>query len=43
MVFVTKYRRKLFTDAMLTYTEHTMRAVCADLAVELVGTVNFPV
>jgi REP element-mobilizing transposase RayT len=36
LVFVTKYRRKLFTGAMLTYTEHTMRGVCADLDVELV-------
>lgn len=38
LVFVTKYRRKLFTDAMLTDTEHTMRAVCADLAVHLLVT-----
>jgi putative transposase len=36
LVFVTKYRRPVFTDAMLTYCEHTMRAVCADLTVELV-------
>lgn len=36
LVFVTKYRRAVFTDAMLTYTEQTMREVCADLAVELV-------
>ncbi|WP_425461841.1 IS200/IS605 family transposase [Mycobacterium helveticum] len=36
LVFVTKYRRKLFTDPMLTFTETTMRSVCAELAVELV-------
>lgn len=36
LVFVTKYRRAVFTDAMLTDTEQTMREVCADLAVELV-------
>lgn len=36
LVFVTKYRRPVFNDAMLTFTEHTMRTVCADLAVELV-------
>jgi putative transposase len=33
---VTKYRRRLFTDAMLTFCEHTMRAVCAELDVDLV-------
>ena len=36
LVFVTKYRRKVLTDEMLTFCEHTMRAVCADLDVELV-------
>lgn len=36
LVFVPKYRRAVFTDAMLTHTEQTMREVCADLAVELV-------
>ncbi|WP_255774467.1 IS200/IS605 family transposase [Mycobacteroides abscessus] len=36
LVFVTKYRRKLFTDAMLMFTEITMRQVCAELDVELV-------
>ena len=36
LVFVTKYRRPLFTDAMLTYCEHTMRDVCTELDVELV-------
>jgi putative transposase len=33
---VTNTGAKLFTDAMLTYTEHTMRGVCSDLDVELV-------
>jgi putative transposase len=36
LVFVTKYRRKVFTDAMLTFCETTMRAVCAELDAELV-------
>ena len=36
LVFVTKYRHPVFTDAMLAYCEHTMRGVCADLDVELV-------
>jgi REP-associated tyrosine transposase len=31
LVFVTKYRRAVFTDAMLTFCEQTMRAVCAEL------------
>jgi putative transposase len=35
-VFVTKYRRPLFTDAMLTFAETTMRAVCAELDADLV-------
>jgi hypothetical protein len=35
-VFVTKCRRPIVTDAMLTYCEHTMHAVCAELDVELV-------
>jgi putative transposase len=35
LVFVTKYRRRVFTNAMLTFTEHTMRTVCADLNAEL--------
>lgn len=34
--FVTKYRRRVFTDAMLTYAETTMRSVCGDLDAELV-------
>ncbi len=36
LVFVTKFRRKLFTDPMLTFTEHTMRTVCAELNADLV-------
>jgi putative transposase len=36
LVFVTKYRRPIFTGPMLTFTEQTMRAVCADLDVKLV-------
>lgn len=36
LVFVTKYRRKVFTDDMLTFCEHTMAEVCADLDAELV-------
>lgn len=33
---LTKYRRKVFTDDMLTFCEHTMAEVCADLDAELV-------
>lgn len=36
LVFVTKYRRKIFTDTMLTFTEHTMLGVCSELDAELV-------
>jgi putative transposase len=36
LVFVTKYRRAVFTDAMLTYTDQTMRGVCSDLDAALV-------
>ena len=36
LVFVTKYRRPVFTDEMLSFCEHTMRAVCAELDAELV-------
>lgn len=36
LVFVTKYRRRLFTGQILTFAEHTMRAVCAELDAELV-------
>ncbi|MFI6370950.1 IS200/IS605 family transposase [Streptomyces sp. NPDC050546] len=35
LVFVTKYRRKAFTDAMLTRTEEIMREVCDDFEAEL--------
>ncbi|MDP7732669.1 MULTISPECIES: IS200/IS605 family transposase [Mycobacterium] len=34
---MTKYRRKVFTDDMLTFCEHTMAEVCADLGAELVA------
>lgn len=36
LVFVTKYRRPVFTDAMLTFTEHTLRGVRAELEAELI-------
>jgi putative transposase len=36
LVLVTTYRRRVCTDAMLTFTETTMRSVCADLNAELV-------
>jgi putative transposase len=36
LVFVTKYRRKVVTDAMLTPCENTMRGGCDDLDAELV-------
>jgi putative transposase len=36
LVFATKYRRRVFTDTMLTFCENTTRAVCGDLDVELV-------
>jgi putative transposase len=36
LVFVTKYRRPVFTDAMLTFCEHTMRTVCTEIDTELV-------
>ena len=36
LVLVTKYRRRVFTGAMLTYCENTMRSVCEDLDAELV-------
>ncbi|WP_328541270.1 MULTISPECIES: IS200/IS605 family transposase [unclassified Streptomyces] len=35
LVFVTKYRRKAFTDAMLTRTEEIMHDVCTDFEAEL--------
>jgi REP element-mobilizing transposase RayT len=36
LVFVTKYRRPVFTDDMLTFAEHTMGGVCAELDTELI-------
>jgi putative transposase len=36
LVFVTNYRRPVFTDAMLTVCEQTMHGVCAELDGELV-------
>src|ERR1041385_3777033 len=35
LVFVTKYRRNAFTDAMLTRTEEIMREVCTGFEAEL--------
>jgi putative transposase len=35
LVFVTKYRRGVLTDAMLTRCEEIMRQVCADFEAEL--------
>jgi putative transposase len=35
LVFVTKYRRPVFTDAMLTYCEHLVSTICGDLRAEL--------
>jgi putative transposase len=36
LVFVTKYRRQVFSDAMLTFCEHIMRSVCSELDAESV-------
>ncbi|MEU9403613.1 IS200/IS605 family transposase [Streptomyces sp. NPDC048242] len=36
LVFVTKYRRKVFADRHLTRCEEIMRAVCEDFEAELV-------
>ncbi|MFJ8958735.1 IS200/IS605 family transposase [Lentzea sp. NPDC102401] len=36
VVFVTKYRRKVFSNRHLTRLEEIMRAVCADFETELV-------
>ncbi|UXY27848.1 IS200/IS605 family transposase [Streptomyces sp. HUAS TT20] len=36
LVFMTKYRHKVFNDAHLTRMEEIMRAVCADFECELV-------
>jgi putative transposase len=35
LVFVTKYRHKVFTDTHLTRLEEIMREVCADFETEL--------
>ncbi len=35
LVFVTKYRRKAFTDEMLTRCEEIMREVCTDFEADL--------
>ena len=35
LVFVTKYRRPVFTDAMLVFCEQLMRSVCAEMDTEL--------
>ena len=35
LVFVANYRRPVFTDPRPTFSEHTTRIVCADLAVDL--------
>jgi putative transposase len=35
LVFVTKFRRRVFTDTHLTRMEEIMRAVCADFETEL--------
>jgi putative transposase len=36
LVFVTRYRRPVFTDAMLTFTEYTLRGVRAELEAALI-------
>lgn len=36
LVFVTNFRRRVFTDDMLTLCEHTTGAVCVELHAELV-------
>ncbi|WTU15564.1 transposase [Streptomyces sp. NBC_00075] len=38
LVFVTRFRRKVFTDVHLARVEEIMRLVCADFECELVGT-----
>lgn len=35
LVFVTRYRRKAFTDTMLTRCEEVMREVCTNFEAEL--------
>jgi Transposase IS200 like len=34
LVFVTKDRRPVFTDPMLSFSEHPIREVCADLGAQ---------
>jgi putative transposase len=34
LVFVTKYRRPVFTDTMLTSCEQLMRSLCADMGTD---------
>lgn len=36
LVFVTKYRREVFNDAMLTRCEEIMRNVCTDFGADLI-------
>ncbi len=36
LVFVTKYRHKVFTDRHMTRLEEIMRAVCSDFETELI-------
>ncbi len=36
LVFVTKYRRRIFTDHMLTFRERTLQSVRTELDAELV-------
>jgi putative transposase len=42
---VTKFRRAVFTDDMLTYCQHNMGTACAQLDIELIefnGQANHP-
>lgn len=36
LVFMTKHRQKVFTNDMLTFTEHTTRGACDELGADLV-------
>jgi REP-associated tyrosine transposase len=36
LVFMTQYRRPVFTDVMPAFCEHTMHVVCAEFDAELV-------
>lgn len=36
LVFLTKYRRRVFTDVMPTFTQNTMRSMCVELDAESV-------